>query len=206
MSVNLLEYRENINVEFSYKKQNKLPIRAIKTDGVSKNLKQNVGLGTVKTCDYISFRGHEKFWMIECTDLYKQTENLDAQIAQYSNKRCDINPDKKCLKKQARLISRKILRDKKDSMIKSELLDKCIGTSLLVRSLLETKNIIFNNRFLSRNYLIIINTNSLVSSVDRSFVIALEKLEYDLKNGLKGVVDSVKILTPEKFTLSVNSI
>lgn len=205
MSVNLLAYSENISTEFTRTNEDELPIKAIKTDGVVRNLKQAVNMGTVKTCDYISFRGHKRLWMIECTDLNRQADDLDALIAQYADKTCAENPNKKCLKKETRSISKKLLRNKKDALIKTELHNKCIGTSLLVHHLLGAKNIFYGNRFSNKKYLIVTNTIKPDSTENKSSAVALNswriKLEQDLNSGLKGVVDAVKIVTPERLSL-----
>ncbi len=73
----LLEYRESINTECRVE-QPTLTIQAIKIDANRNSLKQKVGCGRLKSCDYFKKRDN-KLYFIEVSDFNAQMEDLSKK-------------------------------------------------------------------------------------------------------------------------------
>jgi hypothetical protein len=84
--MNLFEYLEFINTECTLISSPSpiLAKKAIKLDGNPPNgLKHRIGLGTLKSCDYIKFNKNEILF-IEFSDLCEQLRNLNSSLSTVS--------------------------------------------------------------------------------------------------------------------------
>lgn len=188
--MNLLRFREHIDTEFKDKYAQVLAVKALKTDSEKDSLKYFLNMESAKSCDYIRFKGHKKLWMIECSDIGAQNENLSSIIQLLKGKICSVDPklNKKCNKSEIRTITKAF---KPEAVIHNEFRQKCIETTLLVHKITDKLNISFAEKFDKKHFVI------LVKKMDHTNVLFYDALRIKLKSGLKGIVDDVAIWSPE---------
>lgn len=190
--MSLLAFKEKIDPEFPGLQGQRLIKKALKTDAEKNSLKQFLGVQSLKSCDYISFKGSKKLWLIEFTDLKKQEDNIYSLISKLKNKVCTLDPnnERKCVKKETVAIDKSF---KVKNLISNELRQKCIETTLLVHKILDRKKISYAERFESKIFLVVVNQIAPMDSI------AMESLRLKLQSGLSGIVDRVRIVPQDKF-------
>lgn len=198
----LSAFEENINTEFQAPYGKILPIKAIKTDAKGKaSLKNMLGAGKIKTCDYVSIRSNSLL-MIEFSDLKSQEEGVEKLISVLKNKQCPVDKHNKrmCVKKEVNKIEDKF---KAKDLVFSELRQKCIETTLLTHKIADKEKFVYTQKFQNKKFIVVIKE---LKPADTP---AMELLKNKLSGALKDIVDTVKIIPQEHleniFKKAVNS-
>lgn len=184
--MNILKYREHIDTEFKEGHAKVLSIKALKTDAKQDSLKKFLNMQSAKSCDYIRFKGPNKLWMIECSDIESQNERLFNIINLLKSKTCSVDPklNKKCNKDDMRTITKSF---NPEAVIRDELRQKCIETTLLVHKITDHLNICFSKKFNKKVFIIV------VKEINYETSILYDVLAIKLRDGLNGIVDDVKV-------------
>ena len=172
--MNILRYREYINTECSNQENTILSKKALKLDG-NNSLKMAINCSDLKSCDYLKYKKSE-ITLIEISDLSAQLKDLHKNI-QCITDDCKIQLGKKIIKKI----------DPK-TIIREELRDKYIQTTLILYKLKEFISITINN---TRTFIIAICV------VNQSDILIFDIIKKDIKNSLKGLVDGVQVVPVE---------
>lgn len=186
----LSAFEENINTEFQAPYGKILPIKAIKTDAKGKaSLKNMLGVGKIKTCDYVSIRINSLL-MIEFSDLKSQEEGVEKLISDLKNKQCPVDKHNKrmCVKKEVNKIEDKF---KAKDLVFSELRQKCIETTLLTHKIADKEKFIYTQKFQNKKFIVVIKE---LKPTDTP---AMGLLKNKLSGALKDIVDTVKIIPQE---------
>ena len=193
--LNLNNFKEKIDPEFP-SGNGILPIQAIKTDANSNSLKETLGLNCIKSCDYVRFKGNSTLTLIECSDLDRQSSQLENDL----NLLIDKGKQQGGEFKKIAVKVQKNHRTAVEKIIFDELKIKYKDSLLLVNKIADYHHLNFTQRFSKREFIIV--TNKLDPKTPAASV-ALDQfrrnLTNDLNSGLSCIVDDVRVLTPQKL-------
>lgn len=155
-----------------------LSISAIKVDGDAESLKNNLGLGQLKSCDYIKTTDSGVIF-IEVTDLIAQQAQLDTRVNELRKLKITEEGTKTSLStKELQLFFSK-------NVIIRELKEKFISTQVIFCSIEKRFNLTVRSVF---SFFVVLCCKNI------SDLIAFDEIQRNLKNELKGLVSDIKFI------------
>lgn len=183
-------FEENIDTEFQGAYRKILDVKALRTDAQNKDsLKNKLNLSRIKSCDYVKVFGDSCF-LIEFTDLQRQEEGVEQLLRDLKLKLCPVDREsqRKCVVAEAGKIEKTF---KAKDLVFSELRQKCIETTLLLHRMAEHSGIVFTQKFKNKKFLVVVKEIAVTDAP------AFQALNTKLADSLRGIVDSVKIMSQD---------